>query len=281
MSEPDASLRVSDAERDEVVRTLGDHAAVGRLTLDELEDRSGRALTAKTRGELAILTSDLPREAGQAAGAGPVPSRRRPVRWMVAIMGGSQRRGRFRAVGSINAVAIMGGDEIDLREAEIEGGELTLNLFALMGGSNIYVPDSVEVEVGGFSIMGGHEEIGGQRTPRPGAPVIRIRVYTLMGGASIYRLPPQARGVGLKEARRLAKSAERGELPRPANATAIIVPMDLGLRGKRALITGGSRGIGFAVARALSAEGPPLSRQYEPTRDDHDGWLEQLSRPDR
>ena len=31
--------------------------------------------------------------------------------------------------------------------------------------------------------------------------------------------------------------------------------MDLGLRGKRALITGGSRGIGFAVARALAIEG--------------------------
>jgi 3-oxoacyl-[acyl-carrier protein] reductase len=31
--------------------------------------------------------------------------------------------------------------------------------------------------------------------------------------------------------------------------------MDLGLRGRRALITGGSRGIGFAVARALADEG--------------------------
>jgi len=215
VSEPDDSLRVSDAERDAVLHTLGDHAAVGRLTLDELEERSGRALAAKTRGELATLTSDLPQEVGQASAPGPVPARRKPVRWMVAIMGGSHRRGRFRAVGSINAVAIMGGDEIDLREAEIEGGELTLNLFALMGGSNIYVPDSVEVEVGGFSLMGGHEEVGSERPPRPGAPLIRIRVYTLMGGASIYRLPPQARGVGLKEARRLARSAERGELPAP------------------------------------------------------------------
>jgi Domain of unknown function (DUF1707)/Cell wall-active antibiotics response 4TMS YvqF len=215
VSEPDDSLRVSDAERDAVLRTLGDHAAVGRLTLDELEDRSGRALTAKTRGELAILTSDLPREAGQATVSSPVPAQHKPVRWMVAIMGGSHRRGRFRTVGSINAVAIMGGDEIDLREAEIEGGELTLNLFALMGGSNIYVPDSVEVETGGFSLMGGHEEIGSERPPRAGAPLIRIRVYTLMGGASIYRLPPQARGLSLKEARRLAKSAGRGELPAP------------------------------------------------------------------
>ena len=215
MSEPDDSLRVSDAERDAVLRTLGDHAAVGRLTLDELEERSGRALAAKTRGELATLTSDLPREAGQASGVSPVPSRKKPVRWMVAIMGGSHRRGRFRAVGSINAVAIMGGDEIDLREAEIEGGELTVNLFALMGGSNIYVPDSVEVEVGGFSFMGGHEEVGSERPPRPGAPLIRIRVYALMGGATIYRLPPQARGVGLKEARRLARAADRGELTAP------------------------------------------------------------------
>jgi DUF1707 SHOCT-like domain len=213
VSEPDDFLRVSDAERDAVLRTLGDHAAVGRLTLDELEERSGRALAAKTRGELATLTSDLPREAGQPSTASPVPAPRKPVRWMVAIMGGSHRRGRFRTVGRINAVAIMGGDEIDLREAEIEGGELTLNLFALMGGSNVYVPDSVELEVGGFSLMGGHEEVGSDRPPRPGAPLIRIRVYTLMGGASIYRLPPQARGVGLKQARRLAKSVERGELP--------------------------------------------------------------------
>ena len=214
MTQPDDSLRVSDAERDAVLHTLGDHAAVGRLTLDELEDRSGRALTAKTRGELATLTSDLPQEAGQ-AGSGLVPSGKKPVRWMVAIMGGSQRRGRFRTVGSINAVAVMGGDEIDLREAEIEGGELTLNLVAVMGGATIYIPDSIELDVGGFSLMGGNTEIGSERLPRPGAPVIKLRTWNLMGGATIYRVPPQARGLGLKEARRLAKAAGRGELPPP------------------------------------------------------------------
>jgi hypothetical protein len=108
----------------------------------------------------------------------------------------------------------MGGDEIDLREAEIEGGELTLNLFALMGGANVYIPDSVEVEVGGLSLMGGNTEVGLER-PRPGAPLVRIRAYNLMGGATIFRVPPQARGLGLKEARRLAKAAARGELPAP------------------------------------------------------------------
>jgi hypothetical protein len=213
VTDPDESLRVSDAERDETVRILGEHAAVGRLTLDELEERSSRALTARTRGELATLTGDLPQEAGQGR---PAPAlAKKPVRWMVAVMSGSHRRGRFRAVGRINAIAIMGGDEIDLREAEIEGGELTLNLVAIMGGANIYVPDTVELDVGGFSLMGGNTEIGADRPPRPGAPVIRLRTWNLMGGATIFRVPPQARGLGLKEARRLAKAAGRGELPAP------------------------------------------------------------------
>jgi len=213
VTDPDASLRVSDAERDQTLRILGDHASVGRLTLDELEERSSRALAAKTRGELATLTGDLPQEAGQDR---PAPAlAKKPVRWMVAIMSGSHRRGRFRAVGSINSVAIMGGDDIDLREAEIEGGELTINLVAIMGGANIYIPDSVELDVGGFSLMGGNTEVGAERPPRPGAPVIRLRAWNLMGGATIFRVPPQARGLGLKEARRLAKAAGRGELPAP------------------------------------------------------------------
>jgi hypothetical protein len=209
VSEPEDSLRVSDAERDDTIRVLGEHAAVGRLTLDELEQRAGQALTAKTRGDLAVLTTDLPAEGRPTA---PVKVRK-PVRWMVAIMGGSHRHGRFRAVGSINAVAVMGGDEIDLRDAEIEGGELTVNVFALMGGANIYVPDTIELEVGGFSLMGGNDQVGSQRSPRPGAPVVRIRAYNVMGGVTIFRLPPQARGLGLGEARRVAKAAGRGQLP--------------------------------------------------------------------
>jgi hypothetical protein len=113
----------------------------------------------------------------------------------------------------VNAIAVMGGDEIDLRDAEIEGGGLTLNMFSIMGGANVYVPHTVDVEIGGLSIMGGNDERGAPARPRPGAPVLRIRTYNLMGGSTIWRLPPQARGRSLKESRRLAKAAERGRLP--------------------------------------------------------------------
>jgi hypothetical protein len=202
MSEPGDAVRVSDADRDATLRVLSEHASVGRLTLDELEERSAKALAAKTRADLAVLTRDLPApDAAQPQPGVPSVRPRRPVRWIVALLGGGRHSGRFRAVGSINAVALLGGAEIDLRNAEIEGGELTVNTFALLGGPDIYIPDTVEVEVGGFSILGGVQEQGSLRSPRPGAPVVRIRAFALLGGANVYRLSAKMRGMSGREIR--------------------------------------------------------------------------------
>jgi hypothetical protein len=135
---------------------------------------------------------------------------RKVSRWFVAIMDGSTWRGRRRLSARANIVAIMGGDTIDLRAAEIEGRALVINVFSLMGGPTISVPDSIEVEVSGTSIKGGNEERGSTRRPRPGAPLIHIRSFCLMGGVDIWRLPMEASGMSLKEARRAAKALERG-----------------------------------------------------------------------
>jgi len=53
-------LRASDADRDRTVAALEHHAAAGRLTLEELDERSERAYAARTLGELAELHTDLP-----------------------------------------------------------------------------------------------------------------------------------------------------------------------------------------------------------------------------
>ncbi|MDN0200361.1 DUF1707 domain-containing protein [Streptomyces sp. S.PNR 29] len=53
-------LRASHADRDRVVDVLSAAAADGRLTAEELDGRVEAALSARTMGELAVLTADLP-----------------------------------------------------------------------------------------------------------------------------------------------------------------------------------------------------------------------------
>jgi len=76
---PSGSLRVSDADRDRAVAELSEHFQAGRLTVDELDDRTGRALRARTAADLAALFTDLPRKqpavtAADRRPASPAPS---------------------------------------------------------------------------------------------------------------------------------------------------------------------------------------------------------------
>jgi hypothetical protein len=65
---PSGDLRVSDADRDRALSELSAAFQAGRITVDELEQRSGQALAARTGKELTTLLSDLPAE--------PVPAPR-------------------------------------------------------------------------------------------------------------------------------------------------------------------------------------------------------------
>jgi hypothetical protein len=57
---PEPHLRASDADRAAVADVLGGHLSAGRLTVAEFDDRLSRAYAARTYGELAELTTDLP-----------------------------------------------------------------------------------------------------------------------------------------------------------------------------------------------------------------------------
>jgi Domain of unknown function (DUF1707) len=67
---PSGSLRVSDADRDRAITELSEHYQAGRLTTEEFEDRTGRALQARTTADLAALFTDLPRRQAPMTGAG-------------------------------------------------------------------------------------------------------------------------------------------------------------------------------------------------------------------
>ena len=178
-------LRASDADRDRVAAELRDHLVAGRLTLEEFSERVGAAHDARTLGELEELTRDLP-ATGSAASE---PPRRAPTRWSVAVMGGIERRSRWRVAERTAAVAIMGGCELDLRHAEIEGPEIEITAVAVMGGVEIVVPEGVEVEVTGIAFAGGKSDRVKNVRPLPGAPLIRVRAFAFMGGVEVVSKP--------------------------------------------------------------------------------------------
>ena len=77
-----AEMRASDSDRDAVVSDLSEHFQAGRLTADEFDQRTERALAARTWGELRDLLADLPgaRPAPQAPAATSSGARLQPSR---------------------------------------------------------------------------------------------------------------------------------------------------------------------------------------------------------
>ena len=203
MSEP--AVRASDADREQTVALLRDATAEGRLTLEEFSERVEAAYAAKLQNELEPLTDDLPNASATAPGSG-----RRPRRFTIAAFGGIDRKGRWRVGHRHLVVSIFGGSDLDFREASLEGGETTISVFDLFGGTDLYVPEGVEVDFSGFGIFGGSTEHGRDRPTRPGAPVLRVKAFSLFGGTDLWRVPAGAKG-RRKELRRAARSAERGE----------------------------------------------------------------------
>jgi Domain of unknown function (DUF1707)/Cell wall-active antibiotics response 4TMS YvqF len=181
MSETPA-IRASDAEREAAVTRLRTAAGEGRLALEELAERLERAFAAVTRDELEVLTRDLPEERPDEL---PVARSRR---WVVGIMGGGTQKGRWRIASECTVVNVMGGADLDLTGAVVEGPETVIRVFSLMGGSDIVVPDGVHVELSGFAFMGGNDlRLENRPPPPPGAPVVRVRAWSIMGGTDVKR----------------------------------------------------------------------------------------------
>jgi hypothetical protein len=77
-------IRASDSDRERVVELLQQHTAAGRLSLDEFAERVDVACAARTLGELAVVTSDLPEPAGEPA-TGPGPDGHRELLWVFLV----------------------------------------------------------------------------------------------------------------------------------------------------------------------------------------------------
>ncbi|WP_434590102.1 DUF1707 SHOCT-like domain-containing protein [Streptomyces sp. A5-4] len=216
-------MRASDEERERFAEVLREAVAEGRLDMEEFGQRLDAVYKARTQGELIPLIRDLP-AAGMAPAAplaDPSAGTRRswPARiggaptskGAIAVWGGFGRRGTWTVGRKFTAVTLMGGGEIDLREANFEDRDIVIRCFVLMGGVSVVVPPGVEVDVRGFGLMGGFGDATTESADEvaPGAPRVRVTGFAMMGGVGVERRLTKAARQRLKEQRKQQKLARK------------------------------------------------------------------------
>ena len=207
----------SPAERQATVDRLCEHFALDALAEPELERRLGLAYAAKTTAELARLEHDLPALASKDVPAPPRPSfvidpaRHAPEHDLVLSLGaGTERKGNWTPAKKLTSITVMGGAELDFREAVFATREVRIHVVTVMGGVEVVVPPGVRVEWAGIALMGGVSTPERSAPDIPDGPVVRVSGFVLMGGLEVTeRLPGETKRQAKKRLKRMKKARQR------------------------------------------------------------------------
>ncbi|MFL5959258.1 MAG: DUF1707 domain-containing protein [Gaiellaceae bacterium] len=170
----DLEKRASDAEREQAVARLREASVQGRLTFEELADRTALAYRARTQAELEGLTDDLP-------AALPAPTtRRRRTRWLVSAVVPLSRSGRHAAAERNVVVSLFAPVRLDLRETQMTAGEASIVVVSLFAPVFVTLPEHVAVDSSVVPLLAPvHEQVSGDVPPQ--APRVRLRGVSLCG----------------------------------------------------------------------------------------------------
>jgi hypothetical protein len=125
---------------------------------------------------LVILAQALDRTGGLANYSSPDLN-------LFCFMGGGEYRIQTKSFRGGSATAFLGGFEIDLRDAEMEGTSITIALTAFLGGGVLRVPESWNVQMRGSSIMGGNSLK--TRQNGQGSKLLLVEGLALLGGFEV------------------------------------------------------------------------------------------------
>lgn len=206
---PDPHLRVGNAERDAVTTILQDAAVDGRLDMDELDERVGAALRARTYGDLDALVADLSvelpwqrRSPAPLAGPPPVGSSREDPLRLDGGMSSEKREGRWLVPPFVRISPGVGSVKLNCLQATVAARVIEVEVVAGAGSVLIIVPDGWGADADRLSKTMGSKTVRVPRSPAPGQPLL---VFTGTVGLGSFKVRPGSR----RELRRAGLDPDR------------------------------------------------------------------------
>lgn len=177
-----SSQAIDQSSRDRVAAFLREQCLGGRLALGEFSRRLQALEEAEIEDDLAAVVR------GILVAADPIPATKRRA-WLITLLGSEQRIGRWHVPERMICFSVFGSPDLDLREAVVSGDDMRITSFALIGSLTAIVPPAVDIELGGFSLLGGNdlETAPAAITLGRGGLRLRLRCFSLFGGAAIRR----------------------------------------------------------------------------------------------
>ena len=183
--------KITTDQRERIVQRLSESYAHSHIDDDEFERRLSEAHRVTSHSALLALVADLPVPV-EYNRPPEVQTSREPVReseTFVAILGGSERRGPWLPARRSKAIAVMGGVDLDYRNALMPPGVTEVSVFCVMGGVDIIVPPGMNVEVSGVPLLGGIDNRSG--TGSPDGPTLRVSGVVVLGGIDVREKRPR------------------------------------------------------------------------------------------
>ena len=119
---------------------------------------------------------------------------------MVVFLSGSKRLGRWTLPRTMRVAAVMGSVELDLREAEMGEGVSEIEVLAVFGSVEVFVPVGVRVECVGQSLVGSFEmRLSGVPDFPPGAPTVRIKGSAYFSSVEVVVKPIERKQLRAEE----------------------------------------------------------------------------------
>ena len=109
---------------------------------------------------------------------------------ILADLGGSERKGRWRLAASCSVLNVLGGSKLDLSTVELASEHVELKVVSVLGGAEIILPPSLNAEFSELAILGGNDIDVGDERPDPGGPAVHLRL--------VPRSSPASRSAGLR-----------------------------------------------------------------------------------